>query len=360
MTIGLYHPRAFSGDGGISRSVRSLASAMADEGYESRVIFDAKDDGRQSPESWRGISHRGVGHLVIPVGLADAVEDLSVVVLHSAWVSYNILAGRIAARLGLPYVLAPRGAYEPSIMRRRPVAKKTWWHLFERRLVREAAAIHVFFQSQVEQIRNLGFDGPVIVAPNGVRVPTDVSWDGGSSEAFVYVGRFDMEHKGLRVLIESMSLLDELDRPQIILCGPDWRGGKAEARRAVARYALQKWIHIGPPIYGREKFELMASARGFLYPSRFEAFGNSAAEAAALGVPVLTGTYPLGNYLAGRNAGMAVVVEPESVAEALLRLGKPEAAELGNQAREAMRSFSWRSVAAAWGSQLAELRALSP
>lgn len=358
LMVGLYHPRSLAGDGGITRSVRSLSTALPQAGYDARVIFDSSQ-GDEDVAGWRGVSHRGMGPFYVPVGLSEAIADLDVLVLHSAWVSYNVVAARKAEQSGIPYVLAPRGGYEPRILQRRPMAKKAWWHLFERRLVDRAAAIHVFFESQEHQLRRLGFEGPVIVAPNGVRVPTDIRWDGGSSGKLVYVGRFDMEHKGLETLLHALSLLPEKTRPEVLLCGPDWRGGKNRARQFVDVLGLQQWVTIGSPIYGRAKYELMATARGFLYPSVFEAFGNSAAEAASLGVPVLTGTYPLGEYLADRQAGIAVEVEPRALAEGLVRLGDPSAEKLGSKAREAMRPFSWTSVGEAWGSQLATLSAVT-
>lgn len=351
MIIGLYHPRALSGDGGITRSVRALSRALAGRGYDARVIYA----GAAPPpdrDSWRGVRHAGMGRLEIPIALDDAIGEVDVLVLHSAWVSYNIAAARAAMRYGIPYVLAPRGAYEPRIRRRRPLAKWIWWHLFEKELVERAAAIHVFFESQSRQIRSLGYEGPLIVAPNGVTVPEQLAWDGGSSGRLVYVGRFDMEHKGLGVLLEGLRLLPVGARPRLILAGPDWMGGKRQTMTRVEQLDLGRWVEIRPAIYGREKFELMASAKGFLYPSLFEAFGNSAAEAASLGVPVLTGTYPLGRYLAERDAGIAVDGEPEAIAEGLAELQGSSASRLGANARDAMTPFTWDSVAEAWASQL--------
>lgn len=40
---------------------------------------------------------------------------------------------------------------------------------------------------------------------------------------------------------------------------------------------------MGPPVYGDETRSLIARIRAFTFSSRFEGFGNSAAEAAAMG-----------------------------------------------------------------------------
>ena len=354
VTIGLYHPRALHGDGGITRSVRSLSTALEDQGHATRVIYHGPPSTAPA-RSWVGLRAVELGPLNVPIGLDEAIADLDVLVLHSAWVSFNAIAGARARTRGLPYVLAHRGAYEPRIRNRRRLAKQAWWNLFEKRLVDGASAIHVFFESQAGQIRELGYEGPLLVAPNGVRVPEDLTWDGGSSGALVYVGRFDMEHKGLDNLLGGLELMSPEERPDVVLCGPDWRGGKAKTREAISRRGLDPWVSIRPPIHGRAKYELMASARAFVYPSSFEAFGNSAAEAASLGVPVLTGNYPLGRYLAENRAGIAVAPSPTDMAMGLRAIQGPDAARLGASARVVMRRFTWDAVAREWASQLLNL-----
>lgn len=355
MTIGLYHPRALHGDGGITRSVRSLSKSLEQQGHPTRVIYHGPPSSTASAPSWVGLRAIELGPLNVPIGLDDAIADLDVLILHSAWVSFNAIAGDRARALGIPYVLAHRGAYEPRILNRRRLAKQAWWHLFERRLVEGASAVHVFFESQTVQIRELGYAGPLLVAPNGVEVPNDLTWDGGSSGALVYVGRFDMEHKGLDNLLGGLELLSAEERPELILCGPDWRGGKARTREAITRLGLDPWVSIRAPIHGRAKYELMASARAFVYPSSFEAFGNSAAEAASLGVPVLTGNYPLGRYLAENRAGIAVAPAPRDMAIGLKAIQGQDAARLGANARVVMRRFTWDAVAQEWASQLLTL-----
>jgi glycosyltransferase involved in cell wall biosynthesis len=73
-------------------------------------------------------------------------------------------------------------------------------------------------------------------------------------------------------------------------------------------------LTLGDPVQGPAKDRLTAQAAGFVYPSRWEGFGNAPAEAAALGVPVLTTPYPPGCFLAERDA--AIVAEPTPDAQA--------------------------------------------
>src|SRR4030095_14349859 len=106
-----------------------------------------------------------------PIGLEQLLYGQDLLVLHSGWVYHNVQAARSAARSGVPYILTPHGAYDPNIFKRRRRSKRLWWKLFERNLVTRARAIHVFFEEQRDELRELGYTGPVIVAPTGLTIP---------------------------------------------------------------------------------------------------------------------------------------------------------------------------------------------
>jgi glycosyltransferase involved in cell wall biosynthesis len=351
-----YYPRAVVGDGGITSSVWHSSRALAAAGARVVVAFD-EGDSPGSPEGvvFQRVEHRGRWR--IPVGLGALLRDSDVVVLHSGWAYHNVRAGAAARALGVPYVLEPRGAYDPRIVHRRRVLKKAWWWLWERRLVQGALGVHLFFDSERHHLYALGYRGPVIVAPNGVEAPADAAWDGGSGGYVLWYGRFDPEHKGIDLLLRGLARIPEGERPRLLLHGPEARAhGKPAVRKLVRELALERWVTIGDPVHGEVKWELLARAAAFAYPSRWEAFGNAVAEAGAVGVPTLVTPYPLGRFLGER--GAALVVEPttEGMAEGLRRVIRPEAAELGRRAREVVREeFVWERVAQSW---LAQLEAL--
>jgi glycosyltransferase involved in cell wall biosynthesis len=351
-----YYPRAVVGDGGITSSVWNSSRELAAAGAQVVVAFDeGESPGSPAGVVFQRVEHRGRWH--IPVDLEALLRESDALVLHSGWAFHNVRAGKVARKLGVPYVLEPRGAYDPGIVRRRRLVKKAWWWLWERRLVREALAIHLFFDSERPHLRELGYDGPVIVAPNGVDVPEEVAWDGGSGGYVLWYGRFDPEHKGIDLLLRALALLPAGERPELRLHGPDARAhGKPIVRRLVAELGLEDRVTIGDPVHGDAKWELLSRARAFAYPSRWEAFGNAVAEAGAAGVPTLVTPYPLGRYLAERGAAIVAEATPEALAEGLARVLGPDAAAAAQCARAIVREeFVWERVARSW---LAQLEAL--
>lgn len=357
MRVVQYHRRAASGDGGITNSVRQLSMAMARAGAEPVILCQDDAPPVELPGvEWRQVPHAEVGPVVLPRRVRPAIADADVVVLNSAWTTQNAAVGRSARRAGIPYVSAPRGAYDPRLLERRRLLKRVWWLLGERRLLMGSALFHVFFESEIGHATALGYHGPMLVAPNGVVVPDDVRW-GRDGDHLLYLGRYDPAHKGLDLLLRAVALAGD-DVPPLVMHGSDWVGGKGVLLQMVAELGIEDRVTIGGHLSGREKWEAFAAARAFVYPSRWEAFGNSTAEAAALGVPTLVTPYPLGEHLAAQGAAVMAEPDPVALAEGLRRVVAPDAAAIGDRGAECTRrEFTWDAVAATWLEALERMKA---
>ena len=341
----------------MTNAVRSLAGELTCLGTQVTIVFDGPEMGTTNDGiRWIGVRHVGRRILRFPRGLLETFKDSDVVVLHSAWTLENLRAAADAQRLKLPYVLAPRGSYDPMIVKRKRWLKQSWFALFERGLIRSARAIHVFFDSEKAHMRSLGYRGEFVIAPNGVRTPEGRAWDGGSGGYLLWLGRFDPEHKGLDLLLDAMALVPVAERIPLRLHGPDWRQRKDVVRRRIVELGLESSVTVGEPVYDDNKWNLLQRAVGFVYPSRWEAFGNSAAEAVAMGVPTLVTPYPLGRHLADHDAAFLAAATPVSIAEGLRRLTSDDAARVAaDGARFVRRELTWEVSARAWRQQLEAL-----
>lgn len=357
MRVLFYHPRAAVGDGGITNAVRKLSAAIARSGTPTTIAYDgAAQDGPSNGVRWEPIAHRGRGLFRRPSGLGNLLREHDVVILHSGWSGHNVRAAQAANAVGVPYVLAPRGAYNPHIVRRRRLLKQLWFAAFERGLLARARAAHVFFESERADLAALGYSGRLVVAPNGVEPPADIRWDGGSGGYVLWIGRFDPEHKGLDLLLHALALIPARERPPLRLHGPDWRRQKRKIRVMVSALGLDRDVTIGEPVYGQAKWELIRSAVGFAYPSRWEAFGNAPAEAASIGVPTLMTPYPLGQYLGSRGGAVLADATAKGLSRGLRTLASRDAADIGHAGAQVLRNeMTWPQSAACWRTQLEAL-----
>lgn len=352
-----YYPRAWVGNGGCTAAVSGWVSALAEVGAQVTVVCDGTGERPTTPHvRWLSTPHRGWGRLRAPVGLERILDGQDLLVIHSGWAYHNLQAARSADRAGVPYVITPHGAYEPNVFRRRRTAKQVWWRVFEHELVTRARAIHVFFEEQSDELRQLGYTGPVVVAPNGVSIP-DFTARVARSQYVLWMGRFDIETKGLDLLLRALASLDPSARPRARLHGPDWRGGKQQTAGLVHELGLEDFVTIGPPLYGSEKWDALRGCGLFVFPARWDGQSVMLLEAAAAGAPlVVTNTTPVGRYIAAHQAALLVEATPDAIASGMVRGFSSEVAGMGARASQVVRDrFSWRAVAERYTEQLRDV-----
>jgi glycosyltransferase involved in cell wall biosynthesis len=356
-----YYSRAVVGDGGMTGAVKQWSKGFARHGARATIAFDEGSIPESNGVAFQKVRHTGLGDLRVPTELREVLSDADVLVLHSGWTPRNIKAAATARKMGVPYILEPRGAYDPHIVKRRRFVKGAWWLAWEKELVQNALAIHAFFEPEKEHFKAIGYNGPVVIASNGVVEPTH-HWDGGSGGYVLWLGRFDPEHKGLDILLEAMRLLPEDERPRLQINGPESGqtklGGNKKKKVAgmVDELGLGRWVSLGPAVYGDEKKEMLAKAKGFVYPSRWDACPNSTLESVSMGIPTLATPYPLGTYLAERGGAVLADASPEGLAEGLRTLSSDGAGEIGARGADVTATeLTWDAVSRQWLDQVEEL-----
>jgi glycosyltransferase involved in cell wall biosynthesis len=159
-------------------------------------------------------------------------------------------------------------------------------------------------------------------APNErERIRSELGWPV-DRRIVLFVGRLSVE-KGVMDLLEAWRLADRRDA-LLALVGPDMTGHRWDAgapgRAFVAAHGLGDRVRFEGPTADPAPFYRGADV--FVQPSHFEALGNTAIEAMATGLPVVTsGVGGLGDFCVdGRNALLHEPRSPESLARAVGRL----------------------------------------
>lgn len=343
----IYLPRAMVGDGGVTTAAWGWASALADAGWALEIAYDDALAGQTPDERVGGIALRHRGGL--PAGVASALRGVDVLLLHSGWGPYNHVAARAAIRRGVPFVAVPHGAYEGDAFVRSP-RKKALVAPVERGLLRRASAVHAFFHSEAREVRRFVPNVRTVVAPTGYDVPIE-KWSG-PGDYFAWVGRYDVFHKGLDLLLDAWLRLPPPARPRLRMHGRPYGTSQRDVERLVHQRGLGGWVNVGGPISGEQKRSFLKGSIGYLHTSRWESYGLALVEAMALGVPSLvTASCHIAGPIDAHHA--AIVVQPDANSIACGVVALADSAALGSVGRAFVeRELNWSDLSRSFIAQL--------
>jgi glycogen synthase len=190
-------------------------------------------------------------------------------------------------------------------------------------------------------------DAMVATIPNGVD-PAALAAPARPPEHLVFVGRLDVAHKGIDLLLEAMTYVKQALGPRvppllIVGDGPD----EGRIREEIGRRGLADVVLLRGRLEGAGKYDVMARAYAVLMPSRWETFGMVAVEALAVGVPVVAfDVGPLREVV----CGAATLIEPfdvRSFARAVTRMvdDRNGSAAGREERRGVARRYDWDAIA---------------
>jgi len=293
--------------GGPSKSVRALANSLARLG-ESVELLATAEPGQPSMAAGRDESAIHVFPRATPRWLSRSPKlrqhlhtvRYDCIHSHSLWLRPLHYAHEAALQQNVPLIISPRGMMSGWAYRHRRWRKRLAEILVHPGAFAGAAGWHATSAGEAEDIRQLGFQQPICVSPNGVVLPNAEEMATASSAwnelcpstqtrpVALFYSRFHRK-KRLRELIDlwlSVSRGDWL----LLIVGVAEEYTAAELTACIGAAGAQDRIAVfdganQPPPYG------VASL--FLLPSHTENFGLVIAEALAAGVPALvTDTTP--------------------------------------------------------------------
>ncbi|MCG9694540.1 glycosyltransferase [Vibrio sp. Isolate22] len=189
------------------------------------------------------------------------------------------------------YVFSPRSNLMLEALKKGQFKKKLALLTYSGFVVRRAKYIH--FLSDEEMRNSVCVNNDSFVARNGVTGLNRIVDDARPKDNIIsFIGRFDISHKGIDLLLVSLSLI----RDQIMefnwrveLYGPSTKGVTEQLNERILQLGLSNVVKLYPPITGESKFILLSKSKVFLHPSRYEGQPQSVIEAMACGaIPVVT------------------------------------------------------------------------
>jgi glycosyltransferase involved in cell wall biosynthesis len=349
-------PRGEQPWSGVLTVIVHLSSALAQRGHEVEVWELHEWDPAVYREQQRLMDAAGVEQVPIRArwrgrATADLAEEraIDMVHLHGAFNRSNTAVSRVIRR---PYAFSPHSGYNPISLKRSRGRKLLYRALFERRMLDRAALLSVLTAVEAAELRAFGVTQPCEVIPNGV-IPAagDVSpvafrrelGLGPDALLAVFVGRLDVQRKGLDVLVQGIA---EAAGWHLALVGPRFRDVD-RLERIIADLGVTEQVHLVGERHGRSLQESIASADLFALLSRWEGMPMALLEALAQGRPAIVS--PAVESLIGVEAAGAGWAAGDGELGPLLRVlrdqGRTAIEEHGDAALRLSRRYDWRAVA---------------
>lgn len=341
-----YYP--FEERGGPAIKVRSIGLALAVQGHRVTVLTADLGFGPEAIASaaavrdrhgWRseldGLEAIYLGtrcryrNLTLNSGLIEfcrqRLREFDIVHVYGLYDLLGPVVARYCRQFNIPYFVEPLGMTRP--MDRGFLLKKLWRRLTGGYL-REASRIIATSEQERSELVAGGFlPDRVLLRYNGIdreefrhlpppgafRKKAGIRED---ERFIVFLGRL-IPRKGADLLIGALPRIDG-GRVKLVIAGPEAESGYLALLRAQARaLGVEQRVLFTGPLYGEDKKAALADAAVFALPSRYENFGNAAAEAIACGTPAVVSDRCGIAPLIDRRAGLVTCYDSDSVARTL-------------------------------------------
>lgn len=332
--------------GGGARSVHEVARGLSDE-FDIEVVNAAYLGARD--EVIDGVAYRRIswpaagprlGQLLFQAILPWYVRRLD----HDLWVEsltppFSTTCLQLYTRkpvIGLVHMLAA------ADMERK---YKLPFHLIEDIGLKTYRSFISPSESVVHKLRSLKHQPVTHLIPNGIDVPPESALSRTGGRNVVYLGRIEVNQKGLDLLVEAFKQLAGQTSANLVIAGAGLERDMAALRRLVQSAGLSDRVRLLGLVAGDAKAELLRNAGVVVMPSRFETFGVVALEAMAYGKPVVCFDIPGVSWLPAGGALKARPFESADLAACIKQALKPEqAAQMGRAARLAAQRYAWPEI----------------
>ena len=349
-------------NGGPSVTVTSLCSWLASAGAEVTLVTGwAMETGapevmpagrvqlerykRHPTRLWDFLAGGAMRRVLMPL-----VKRTDVLHCHGLWHADGAHASRLAWGAGVPYLLSCKGMAQPWALEQRKLKKAVALWIWQKRVLERAAVLHATSLLEKDALRALGLSNPVAMIPCGVDAPEEVirrPKKERKQRRALFLSRLHPS-KGVEELLRAWAAL----RPAgwtLRVTGPSEGGYEGELRRLVGELGIGDVVEFQAPVFGLERWIVLADAELFVLPTYSENFGMVIAEALAAGLPVVTTVAAPWERITECRCGWRVETGQEALTEALraaLGTAPERLAEMGARGqRMSRRELSWGKAA---------------
>lgn len=281
--------------------------------------------------------------------LAEPFNKPDLVVFHEVYKKKYLALYKNLKKNNIPYIIVPHGSLTETAQKKKWLKKKTANALLFNKFIKGAKTIQCLSETECAETK---FEVKKFIGTNGIDIPEKkkehFSEDG---LKLVYIGRYDIFHKGIDLMLNAISSIADFMRENRItldMYGFDYEGREEDVRKLIKSLKLEDFVFYHEGITGKEKEDVLLDSDAFIQTSRFEGMPMGILEALSYGLPcIVTDGTNLRKNIEDADAGWSAGDNSETIAEALkkLYLEKNILPEKSKKAIELATSFGWDRIA---------------
>jgi glycosyltransferase involved in cell wall biosynthesis len=335
---------------GFRFSVPGLVSAQGKMGIKVALLNVEKPE-LYSEEKLEKKNIKVIQGKVIKLNeIEEPFNKPDIVIFHGVYKTEYLSLYKQLTKNNIPYVIVPRVSLTKGAQTQKILKKKLSNFLFFNKFINNASAIH--YLTHNEKKLSLKFKQNSFVVGNGIDLPLLQERTIKEQVNLSFIGRYDVKHKGLDVLMLAIiSIKDFLRENNVQVCfyGSNFKGGKEKLLGLIEDHKLSEVISINEAIFGKEKDDVLRNTDVFLATSRFEGHPMAVIEAMSYGIPcILTEGTNMQEDLIKYDAGWDTDLAPNEIAKKIVKAvqSPSEISNKGLNARKLIEeNYTWEKVA---------------
>lgn len=220
--------------------------------------------------------------------LPTPFNNPDIVIFNEVYKPKYIHLSKECNKRNIKYVIIPHGCLTDDARRKKGtwLKKQIALKFVLRKFIKNATAIQ-FLNVMEKNNTHIKYKN-YIISGNGIKI--EIKNNSCKSKNIIYIGRYDVYHKGLDYLVEMCKKYHDWfikNKIKIHLYGRDSKGSLNILNDLIDKYSVGDVLIVNGAIYGKEKEELLKKSYAFIQTSRFEGQPMGILEALGYGVPCI-------------------------------------------------------------------------
>ena len=256
--------------------------------------------------------------------LINNISQFDIVHLHSIWTYPTYIAGKLAKKYNIPYILRPCGMLDEWSFSQKYLKKIIYYTLFEKNIIKNASFIHFTSTLELRESKKYRSNSRTYILPLAINIGNCVTSSNSFKEFKPYILFFSRLHqiKQPDLLIEAFAkIYKKIPNYKLILAGPCEDNYKQSLLDTAEKNKISQKIIFTGMLTGDDKISVLKNADLFILPSLHENFGIAVAEAMALGCPVLISkNVALADVVVKNNTGIVSELTIDDLSSKIIEL----------------------------------------